>query len=126
MLRLIASTRMSARFSSFTSDGVASLVNSDFFRSQCYIDGEWVGADSGETFEVLDPASGELVGRAPAMGAEETDRAISAASKALPAWGALTGKERGAYLLRMFNDITQNADELARIMTLECGKVRHN
>ena len=63
-------------------------------REQAYIDGQWVGADSGGTITVTDPATGETLGVAPNMGAAETKRAIAAAEAALPAWRALTAGAR--------------------------------
>ena len=56
-----------------------------FLKQQCYIDDQWVDADSGATMDVTDPGSGKELGTVPKMGAEETRRAILAAGKALPA-----------------------------------------
>ena len=58
----------------------------------------------------------------PAFGAEETARAIAAAKKALPAWRALTAKERAGKLRRLFELMMENQEDLARIMTAEQGK----
>ena len=60
------------------------LKDSSLFRQQCYIDGEWVDADSGETIAVTNPANGEMLGTVPKMGAAETRRAIEAANRAFP------------------------------------------
>ncbi|MER3409608.1 MAG: succinate-semialdehyde dehydrogenase (NADP(+)), partial [Thermoleophilia bacterium] len=65
------------------------VVESSLLRPQAYIDGQWVDADSGATFPVVDPATGEVVAEVPRMGAAETRRAIEAAARALPAWQAL-------------------------------------
>ena len=87
-----------------------------------YVDGRWAPADSGRTFAVYNPATGERIADIPRMGREETRRAIQAASEALPAWRSKTAKERGAILRRWFDLMTARRDELATIMTLEQGK----
>ncbi|TBV05541.1 NADP-dependent succinate-semialdehyde dehydrogenase [Stutzerimonas kirkiae] len=91
-------------------------------RQQAYIDGTWQDADSGDRIDVNDPATGEIIGSVPKMGASETRRAIEAAARALPAWRALTAKERSGKLRRWFELVLENQDELARLMTLEQGK----
>jgi succinate-semialdehyde dehydrogenase/glutarate-semialdehyde dehydrogenase len=72
------------------------LKDAQLFRQQAFIDGAWVDADNGQTIKVNNPATGEILGTVPKMGAAETRRAIEAADKALPAWRALTAKERAA------------------------------
>ena len=98
------------------------LKDSSLFRQQAYIDGAWLDADGGETLKVNNPASGEILGTVPKMGAAETRRAIEAAERALPAWRDLTAKERSQTLRRWFELIMQNQEDLARLMTLEQGK----
>ncbi|AGZ37287.1 NADP-dependent succinate-semialdehyde dehydrogenase I [Pseudomonas sp. SWI6] len=98
------------------------LQDSSLFRQQAYIDGAWVDADSGQTLRVNNPATGELIGHVPKMGAVETRRAIEAAERALPAWRALTAKDRANRLRRWFELMMQNQEDLARLMTLEQGK----
>jgi succinate-semialdehyde dehydrogenase/glutarate-semialdehyde dehydrogenase len=98
------------------------LDDERLFRQQCYINGEWVDADEGGTLPVNNPATGETLGTVPRLGAAETRRAIAAADRALPAWRALTGKER-ALILRKWADLMMaNQDDLARLMTAEQGK----
>ena len=92
------------------------------FRQQAYIDGAWCNADSGATFGVDNPATGEIIGQVPDMGAAETQRAIDAANAALPAWSKLSAKARGAILRKWFDLIMANADDLAQLMVLEQGK----
>ena len=70
------------------------LKDAQLFRQQAFINGEWLDADSGQTINVTNPATGEVIGTGPKMGTAETRRAIEAADKALPAWRALTAKER--------------------------------
>jgi succinate-semialdehyde dehydrogenase/glutarate-semialdehyde dehydrogenase len=98
------------------------LKNPNLFRQQCYIDGAWVDADSGETIAVDNPATGEKLGTVPRMGAAETRRAILAADRALPAWRAMTGKERSAILRRWADLMMANQEDLAVLMTAEQGK----
>ena len=98
------------------------LSDPKLFREQCYIDGRWVDADSGKTIEVTNPATGEVLGTVPNMGAAETRRAIQAAEKAWPAWRGLLAKERANILRKWFNLILENQEDLARLMTLEQGK----
>lgn len=92
------------------------------FRQQAYINGAWADADSGEKLKVNNPATGEIIGSVPKMGATETRRAIEAADKALPAWRALTAKGRANKLRKWFDLMMANQEDLARLMTLEQGK----
>ncbi|MFI7858475.1 MULTISPECIES: NADP-dependent succinate-semialdehyde dehydrogenase [Pseudomonas] len=98
------------------------LKDAQLFRQQAFINGEWLDADSGQTINVTNPATGEVIGTVPKMGTAETRRAIEAADKALPAWRALTAKERSAKLRRWFELMIENQDDLARLMTTEQGK----
>ncbi len=98
------------------------LKDPSLFRQANFIDGKWVEADSGKTFDVVNPATGEVLGKVPAMGAAETRRAIEAANRALPAWRALLAKERAAILRKLFDLMIANTDDLALIMTAEQGK----
>jgi succinate-semialdehyde dehydrogenase / glutarate-semialdehyde dehydrogenase len=98
------------------------LQDQSLFRQQCYIDGAWADADSGDTINVTDPATNEVLGTIPKMGADETRRAIEAANAALPAWRAKTAKERAAVLRKFFNLMIENQEDLAQIMTAEQGK----
>ena len=68
------------------------LNGMSLFRQQCYVDGQWVDADSGATLDVSDPADQQVIGTVPNMGAEETARAIEAAEKALPEWSGRPAK----------------------------------
>lgn len=98
------------------------LKDAKLFRQQAYIDGSWVDADNGQTIKVNNPATNEIIGTVPKMGAAETRRAIEAADKALPAWRALTAKERANKLRKWFDLMIENQDDLARLMTIEQGK----
>ena len=98
------------------------LKDPSLFRQACLVDGKWIEADSGRTIAVPNPATGEIIGTVPALGAAETRRAIEAAHRAYPAWRALTAKERSAVLRRLFELMIANADDLALLMTSEQGK----
>lgn len=98
------------------------LKNSSLFREQAYVGGEWMNALDGQTFLVENPATGQIIGTAPRMGATETRIAIEAAEKALPAWRELTAKQRAGKLRRWFELMTENQEDLAVLMTLEQGK----
>lgn len=98
------------------------LNKPELFREQAYIDGQWLAADSGATITVTNPSSNAVIGHVPRMGGAETRRAIEAAERALPAWKALSAKERASKLRRWFDLMIEHQDDLAQIMTLEQGK----
>ena len=98
------------------------LKDASLLRQQCYIDGQWTGADSGGSLDVANPASGEKLGTVPNAGAAETRRAIEAAARAFPAWAARTAKDRGQVLRRWSDLMLANQDDLAALMTAEQGK----
>ncbi|WP_426945114.1 NADP-dependent succinate-semialdehyde dehydrogenase [Pseudomonas oryzihabitans] len=98
------------------------LQDASLFRQQAYVDGAWIDADSGATVKVDNPATGETLGTIPKLGRAETKRAIDAANRALPAWRALTAKERSAKLRRWYELMIENQDDLGRLMTMEQGK----
>ena len=98
------------------------LNDGKLFRQQCYINGAWTDADSGESIDVTNPATGEKLGTVPKMGAAETKRAIEAANAAWPAWRAKTAKERAQILRRWFELMMANQDDLGTLMTAEQGK----
>ena len=98
------------------------LADQRLFRQHCYINGEWVPADDGDTAPVSNPANGEVSGQIPNCGAAETRRALEAAQAALPGWRALTAKDRAARLRAWFELIMANQQDLALIMTTEQGK----
>jgi succinate-semialdehyde dehydrogenase / glutarate-semialdehyde dehydrogenase len=98
------------------------LQDEKLFRQKAYVNGEWVGALNRGTIAVNNPATGEMLGTVPRMGAEETRQAIEAADKALPAWRAKTAKERAQILRKWFDLMMANQDDLAQLMTAEQGK----
>ncbi|HIG8620657.1 TPA: NADP-dependent succinate-semialdehyde dehydrogenase [Klebsiella michiganensis] len=98
------------------------LNDPTLFRQQAMINGRWRDASSKETLAVTNPANGQQLGNVPKMGAAETREAIDAAAGALPAWRALTAKERSSILRRWFELMMEHQDDLAHLMTLEQGK----
>jgi succinate-semialdehyde dehydrogenase / glutarate-semialdehyde dehydrogenase len=98
------------------------LKDLSLVKRQGFIDGKWVDADSGAVFAVTDPATGQTLIEVADMGAAETQRAIDAAARALPAWRARTAKDRGVILRRWFDLIIAHTEDLAQLMTAEQGK----
>src|ERR671927_1604120 len=91
---------------------------------QNYIDGDWVDAASGETFESVSPANGETIGVFPRSSAEDVDRAVAAAKAAFEEWRLVPAPERGQILYRFANLLIDQKDDLTDLMTHEMGKVR--
>ncbi len=94
----------------------------EIIKQQAYINGTWVNAANQESYSIHNPATHERLGAVPNMGATDTQNAIHAAEVALPAWRALTAKERANRLRRWFELMMANQEELAHLMTLEQGK----
>ncbi|WP_274424283.1 NAD-dependent succinate-semialdehyde dehydrogenase [Chelativorans sp. YIM 93263] len=95
---------------------------SQFLREANYIDGAWVGADSGATVEVTNPAAGQTIGTIPKGGRTETRRAIEAADKAFHSWKKTSANERAVLLRKLHDAIMDNQDALAELLVLEQGK----
>ncbi|MGH3747093.1 MAG: aldehyde dehydrogenase family protein, partial [Micromonosporaceae bacterium] len=87
-----------------------------------HIDGQWVGADSGAVFPVVNPATGETLAEVPRMGRAETARAIDAAARAGRSWRAATVLERSAVLRRWADEMLRHRDQLAEVLVREQGK----
>lgn len=98
------------------------LKNTTLLRETCFINGQWLDADSKKKITVTNPANGQTLGSVPDCGEAETRRAIHDAYKAWGPWKTLTAKERADMLLRWFALIEQNKNDLAHLMTLEQGK----
>ena len=98
------------------------LKDPSLLKGHAFLAGEWQGADDGSTFEVRNPATGQVLATMPKMGSAETRRAIEAANAAWPAWRAQPAKARAAILRKWYQSMLDNADDLARIMTAEQGK----
>lgn len=98
------------------------LSNPMLLRTEAYINGEWVAADSGARLPVINPATGERLADVAKAGAAETRRAIEAAEIAMVSWRQLPAKQRAQIMRRWFELIMENQEDLAQIMTLEQGK----
>ena len=92
----------------------------DAFRSDAYINGEWLG--SAKRFAVLNPATQEILAQVPDLGAAEAESAIEAAHVAQILWAAKTAKERAAVMRTWYDIMIADIDRLARLITLEGGK----
>ncbi len=92
------------------------------FRRQCYVNGAWTDARSGDVMEVDNPATREVIGTVPAFGREETRAAIAAADAAWSGWRSRPAKERARLMRRWFELMMAYQDDLAVLMTSEQGK----
>src|SRR5689334_19843669 len=86
------------------------------------VGGEWVDSASGETMEVLNPATGEMIAEVPRGTKEDADRAVEAAKKALPEWLETTPAERAEALLKLADLLDEHAEELAQLESTNVGK----
>ncbi len=90
-------------------------------RHQLYIDGRFVDAASGETLASLNPHDNSTIADVALAGREDVDRAVAAARRAFPAWSRMAAADRGRVLLKLADLIEQNAEELARLESLDTG-----
>jgi len=97
-------------------------ISEQFKKEANLIGGEWVGADSGETVDVNNPATGEIIGTVPNSGKEETARAIAAAHDAFVTFSKTTALERSNMLRRLHDVIIENQESLAHLLSMEQGK----
>ena len=105
-----------------TTDLSSMLRRPDLLCQRAYLGGEWVEAESGRTFEVRNPARGDVIARIPDLGRAEIARAIDAAHAAQKPWAAKTGKERAKVLRRWYDLMMEHQEDLAVLMTAEQGK----
>ncbi|MCB2049843.1 MAG: NAD-dependent succinate-semialdehyde dehydrogenase [Novosphingobium sp.] len=98
------------------------MTYKDFVRDRCLIDGNWLTADSGASFPVVDPATGGTLAEVPRMGVGETEAAIAAAERALPAWRSRTAADRARILRRLFDLMITHKDALGELLSREQGK----
>jgi succinate-semialdehyde dehydrogenase/glutarate-semialdehyde dehydrogenase len=99
---------------------LAALNDASLLKTDALVGGAWVRGS--RRFDVTDPATGQKLVDVADLGTAETTDAIAAANEAWPAWRRKTAKERAAVLMKWFELLMQNADDLARIMTAEQGK----
>ena len=98
------------------------LKDPTLLSAKALVAGEWLDADDGSTFDVTNPARGDVICSVPNMSRVETARAIAAAAVAQKEWAARTGKERAQIMRKWFDLMMANQDDLARILTAEMGK----
>ena len=98
------------------------LNDSSLFKQQCYVNGQWIDAKSGKTFEVYDPASGKTIGTMPEMNKDDVQAAIDAAAAALPSFRKTTGRQRARMLRKWYELMMENQEDLAKLITWENGK----
>lgn len=101
---------------------VPPLKDKTLLRSQTYVNGKWVNAKSGKTFEVTDPASNEVISTMPDMSKDDVQDAIDAAAAALPSWRKVSPRERGRLLKKLYSVMIDNVEDLAMLITWENGK----
>ncbi|MDO8642430.1 MAG: aldehyde dehydrogenase family protein [Candidatus Woesearchaeota archaeon] len=90
---------------------------------QQYIDGRWISSSSGTTFESLDPATEKPIGRFQQGNEKDVQKAVDAAKKAFPLWSDIPAPKRGEILFDVAHLLKKNKERLARIVTIEMGKV---
>ena len=98
------------------------LNNKSLFREKCFVNGLWADSQKGNTIEVNNPATMQIIGKVPNFSAEETKSVIDHADKAFQSWKNTTAKERSIILKKWSDLIIENVDDLAKIMTIEQGK----
>ena len=98
------------------------LKDKSLLKHQAFINGKWVNAKSGKTFEVTDPASGKVIGTMPDMNKGDVEDAINAAAAAFPSFRKTTARERAQMLRKWYQLIVDNVDDLSKLITWENGK----
>ena len=98
------------------------LRDPSLLETRAFVAGEWIDADDGATFEVTNPARGDVIARVADLGRAEVARAIDAAAAAMKDWAARPAKERANVMRRWFDLMMENQDDLGRILTAEMGK----
>ncbi|KAF2151934.1 succinic semialdehyde dehydrogenase [Myriangium duriaei CBS 260.36] len=98
------------------------LNDKSLLKSQAFVNGKWVGAKSGKTFEVTDPATMKPIGTMPDFDKEDTELAIKAAEEAFVSFRKTTARERAKMLRKWYQLMMDNADDLAKLITWENGK----
>uniref|UniRef100_A0A8H7NE31 Aldehyde dehydrogenase domain-containing protein n=1 Tax=Bionectria ochroleuca TaxID=29856 RepID=A0A8H7NE31_BIOOC len=102
----------------------SSLQDPSLLIEKAYINGEWVSSKSGETFEVRNPATDELLGSCPESNLDDLNDAIAAAEAAFPLWRAQSGRARARILRKWFDLITASKVDIGAIITAENGKAK--
>lgn len=98
------------------------LKNPDLFRQQSYVNGQWVNASSGKSFDVTNPATGEVIGTVPDHSVQDYSGAIKDAKNAFESFKHTSNRERSKMLSKWADLMVANQDDLAKIVTMENGK----
>ena len=98
------------------------LKDAGILKTNSYINGEWVAGEHGETFAVVNPATGEEIAQVASVTSAQTRSAIQAAEKAQKSWKALPAKQRSDLLERWYQLVLDHQEDLAQLMTAEQGK----
>ena len=91
-----------------------------------YINGQWQRSKSSDYQDVINPATGDALGRVPLAAADDVDRAVQAASQAFPEWRRTPPEDRIQYLFKLKQILEDHFDEIARAITTENGKTSRN
>lgn len=87
-----------------------------------WINDEGVAAASGKTFDIVDPADGEVWSKAPAMDENDTDKAIAAATEAFPTYSQISARQRARMILALDEQVRKHKEDLAQLLVMESGK----
>lgn len=98
------------------------IKNKSLIATKAFINNEWINADSGKTFAVINPDNGQEIAQVSNVSVAETNRAIEAAQDAFPEWSSKSASERSSILRKWFNLIIENREDLAIILSTEQGK----
>jgi succinate-semialdehyde dehydrogenase/glutarate-semialdehyde dehydrogenase len=98
------------------------INKSSLVRNQCYVNGAWIEAKSGSKYDVTNPATKERLTSVPSLSVTEVEEAIQAAHEAFQSWSKVDAASRASYLKKWHQLILDNADDLAKLLTLEQGK----
>ncbi|MDP5348476.1 MAG: NAD-dependent succinate-semialdehyde dehydrogenase [Paracoccaceae bacterium] len=98
------------------------LKDPSLLAEKAYVGGKWVESETGTTFEVTNPARGDVIANVADLSRAQVAQAIAAAETAQKEWAKYTGKERATILRRWFDLMVENTDDLATILTAEQGK----
>src|SRR6201981_3935146 len=108
----------------FAEEVMSSIVKTSVRSYQNYVNGQWVGSTSGETFPVYDPSSEEVIAQVASSGAADVDKAVQAARAAFDSgpWTTTTAQDRGRILFKLAEKVRQNAAHLAEVESRNTGK----
>lgn len=101
---------------------VPKLNDQSLLIEQAYVNGDFVHASSGQTFDAHDPSTGKKIGSCPEFTKQDTEKAIAAAAEALKTWRKTLPRERATILRKWYDECQKNAADIATLITWENGK----